>query len=186
VCDNAIVLPVDRVDAAVQSELLQVLRPRVVKALIDVVFEALHPVAVTKSVEVLQKDLKTLDRKIANLTAAVENGNALAPLVTQLTARHTERETLLLGEISAAKAVGQLTANRRDVEPKVLARIENWQAKLEGDVTERRQVLREILGTPFRFEADGKRYRFSADDTRGQLITGLVTGSTISGVPTGI
>ena len=60
-----------------------------------------------------------------------------------------------------------------------LARIIAWNFAM---VAERRQALRQILGTPFRFEPDGKRYRFSAEDTRGQLIGGF-SCRTFYGVP---
>ena len=103
VCDNALVLPIDRVDDAVLAKLgRDVLHPAVVKALLDGVFEALQPAKVTKNVGALQKELRALDTKIANLTTAIEDGAAVAPIVAKLQARQQEREALLT-EIGAAK-----------------------------------------------------------------------------------
>ena len=80
VCDNALVLPVARVDDAVLVKLASdVLRPAVVRAVIDGVFDAMRPTTIAKSVDTLRAELKSLDRKIANLTEAIENGGAVAP-----------------------------------------------------------------------------------------------------------
>jgi site-specific DNA recombinase len=189
VCDNALVLPVERVDEAVRSKLLaEVLRPAVVKAIIDGVFEALRPTAITKNLGALTKDLRALDVKIANLTAAVEDGAAVGPLVARLTARQAERETLLAA-IAAAQAVGQLTVDRRTVERKVLERLSCWQSLLDGDIGARRQFLREVLDGPIQFAPDGRQYRFAGADNRGRIIAGLAglpPVSTFCGVPTGI
>ena len=68
VCDNALVLPIDRVDDAVVSKLSRdVLHPAVVKAILDGVFEALQPATVTRNVGALRIELRALDTKIANL-----------------------------------------------------------------------------------------------------------------------
>jgi hypothetical protein len=88
VCDNALVKPIANVDAAVQSKLVSdVLRPAIVRAVLDGVFEALQPTSVGKSVRALRHDLAALDVKIARLTAAIEDGDALAPIVAKLRAR---------------------------------------------------------------------------------------------------
>ena len=112
VCDNALVLPVGRVDDAVLVKLASdVLRPAVVRAVIDGVFEAMRPTTMSKNVDTLRGELKSLDRKIANLTEAIENGAAVAPLVAKLTARQSERDALL-AEICGADAVRQLKLDR--------------------------------------------------------------------------
>jgi hypothetical protein len=65
--------------------------------------------------------LRTLDKKIANLTDALENGAAVAPLVAKLQARQTERDELFAA-IGAAEAVRQITVDRPTVERRVLDR----------------------------------------------------------------
>ena len=63
----------------------------------------------------LTRDLSALDSKIANLTTAIEGGAAVAPLVAKLHERQTERDALV-AEIAAAKAVQDLTLDRKAIE----------------------------------------------------------------------
>ena len=185
VCDNALVLPIERVDRAVQATLTKdVLRPAVVRALIDGVFQALQPKRVTANVGALRSDLRALDKKIANLTEAVEDGKAVAPLVAKLQARQTERDELLAA-IGAAEAVRQITVDRSTVERRVLEQVTTWQALLTANVADARQALREVLDGPMQFAPDGKAYRFSGNDQRGKLVAGMVglENSTLCGVP---
>ena len=182
VCDNALVLPIDRVDDAVVSRLSRdVLHPAVVKGILDGVFEALQPATATKNVGALQKELRALDTKIANLTTAIEDGAAVAPLVAKLRARQQEREALLT-EIGAAEAIGQLTIDRQTVERKVMEKINGWRTRL---ATDGRKVLREVLNGPLRFDPSGTQYRFEGATRTGELITGLIGDSTLCGVPSG-
>ena len=183
VCDNALVLPIDRVDDAVVSRLSRdVLRPAVVQAILDGVFEALQPATATRNVVSLQRELRTLDTKIANLTTAIEDGAAVAPLVAKLRARQQEREALLT-EIGAAEAIGQLTIDWQTVERKVMEKINGWRTRL---ATDGRNVLREVLNGPLRFDPSGAQYRFEGATRTGELITGLIGDSTLCGVPSGI
>ncbi len=180
---NALVKPIDCVDHAVLEKLgRDVLRPAAVRAILDVVFDALEPAAVKSNVADLTKDLAALDRKIANLAAAVEDGGALGPLVAKLKARQAERDELLAA-IGAASAVSQLRVNRHEVERKTLAKLEAWRALV---ATDGRQFLREVLDGPVRFAAEGNQYRFAGSTTTGQLIAGFLGDSYLSGVPNGI
>ena len=131
VCDNALVKRVAAVEDALRSTLAhEVLRPAVVKTIIHLVFEALQPTAVVTNVRTLTKELQALDVKIANLTAAVENGKAVAPLIAKLQARQTERDTLL-AEIGAAEAMQAGDGDpSRASEQQVLAKVANWRALL--------------------------------------------------------
>jgi site-specific DNA recombinase len=182
VCDNALVLPVDRVNDAVLTALAgDVLRPAIVTAIIDGVFAALKPATVTANVGALRADLRTLDQKIAHLTAAVENGAALAPLVSKLQARQTEREALLAA-IAAAEASGQMKVDRQVITRKVLAQVATWRALV---ATNGRQLLREVLDGPLRFEREGKTYRFAGNVTTGRLIAGLIGIPPLMASPTG-
>jgi DNA invertase Pin-like site-specific DNA recombinase len=175
VCENTLILPIARVEAAVLAELQQSLRPAVVRALIAAVFDALRPQTVTANVKVLQGKLRDLDRKIARLTAAIESGAALAPIVAQLHSRQTEREELL-ASIAAADAVQQLEVDRTVVEQKMLERVDSWRERLASASTpaDRRAVLRAGLDGPIRFKAEGRRYRFSGRTLAGRLLEGLV------------
>ena len=127
------------------------------------------------------KELRALDTKIANLTTAIEDGAAVAPLVAKLQARQQEREALLT-EIGAAEAVGQLTIDRQTVERKVMEKITGWRTRL---ATDGRQVLREVLRGPLRFDPSGTQYQFDGATRTGELITGLIGDSYFCGVPSG-
>jgi hypothetical protein len=70
VCDNALVKPVGRVDDAVLAELKFVLRPAVVRAIIDGVFEALKPTTVTN----------TLARSRTSCACSTERSRTSLPL----------------------------------------------------------------------------------------------------------
>ena len=50
----------------------------------------------------------------------------------------------------------------------------NWRSLLTGSVADGRQLLREVLETPFRFEAEGEVYKFSATVATGRLVAGAI------------
>ena len=185
-CENGLVKPIECVDAAVSAKLsTDVLRPAMVKFILDGVFDALQPKSVATNVATLNKNLKALDLKIARLTASIEDGAALGPIVAKLRERQVEREGLVT-EIGAADAMANLTLDRKRIEQQVLADVANWRELLNGDVTERRRVLREILDGPIYFTPEGTTYQFEGSDRRGRLIADRIAGSTFCGVPTGI
>lgn len=73
---NALVMPVPVVeDAVLRAMAGDVLRPRVVTAILDAVFDALKPTETAATVKGLRSELQALDQRIARLTAAVENGS---------------------------------------------------------------------------------------------------------------
>ena len=154
-----------------------------VRALVNGLFDALKPKNVGTNIAGLRRELATVDGKIRHLTAAVESGAALAPLIEQLATRQRERETLL-GSIASAETTAQLRVDRRDVEEKVLAQVGQWRTLLREN---RRQALREALDGPMQFAPEGKQYRFRLKTVTGKLITDLIGGdSTLFGVPNGI
>ncbi len=176
ICSNRLVMPVSIVDEAVLRALAgDALRPEVVLAIVDAVFEEMKPATVTANVEALHADLRRLDRKIANLMGAIEQGAAVvAPLVSQLQTRQTEREGLLAA-IAAAEAVEDLTVDRAAVKRKVLEKVASWRDLLTRQVAEGRQALREVLEGPLRFTPEGKSYRFEGEVATGRLVAGLIT-----------
>jgi hypothetical protein len=182
VCDNSLVLPIERVDAAVMETMTRdVLRPAVVRALIDGVFAALKPSKIKSNVAALRNDLRSLEEKIANLTGAIEGGAALPPIVAKLKARQAEREALL-ASIAGAEAVCQLSLDRQEVERKVLAQVSSWRELLASNG---RQFLREAVDGPIGFTPEGKQYRFGGKTVTGRLIGALIGDSTFFGVPKG-
>jgi hypothetical protein len=127
-------------------------------------------VSPTSNVSALKHELMTLDTKITRLTAAVEEGEALAPLIRQLQTRQTEREALVAA-IASAETVHQLRVDRRTIERKVLEQIGRWRDDL---LVNGRQVLRDILDGPLFFLAEDGHYRFEGALKTGDLIAGLV------------
>jgi hypothetical protein len=152
--------------------------PPVVRAIVAEVFAALTPTSVAKNLSTLRRELHAVDQKIANLTVAIEDGAAVAPLVGQLTTRQQEREDLLR-EIGAADGRASLQSDRPMVEAKVLAECERWRALLTDEIIDGRQLLREVLDGPMTFTpGPGKAYRFSGNVMTGQLVAGLVSPKT--------
>ena len=173
VCPNGFVMRMERVDDAVLRAIGgDVLRPAVINGIINAVFAALTPEAVIANTATLRADLRRVDGQIAALTAAIEDGAAMAPLVAQLQRRQTEREGLLTA-IAAAEAVTQMTADREDVRRKVLAQVASWRALLTTQVEDGRRLLRETLDGPLTFTAEERGYRFTGTVTTGALIAGL-------------
>jgi hypothetical protein len=170
VCPNGLVLPVAVVQAAVLQALAgDVLRPAVVMAVIDEVFKRLEPTTLRTTVDAQRAELREIDRRIARLTAAVEDGAAVAPLVAQLQARQVEREQLLAG-IAATETRQGLCVDRKVVEQKVLAKLQNWRELLTSNVADGRQLLREVLETPLRFTPEGRTYRFEGTAAAERLL----------------
>ena len=96
-----------------------------VRALIAGIFDELKPMNVTTNVAGLRQQRRVLNDRIANLTAAVEDGAALAPIVAKRHARQAEREDLLKA-IAAADAAETLQVDRQTVERTVLSQIDKW------------------------------------------------------------
>lgn len=187
-CPNALVLPVQVVDDAVLRALGgDLLRPALVDALIDGVCEAMQPAVAEADVQALRADLQGVERKIANLTAAIENGAAVAPLVSQLEHRQQEREKLLT-MIAAAEARRALVIDRRIVEDTIRAEIAQWRAILTSDpnVRDTRQFLREVLEEPVTFTPlpERKAYRFEGAASAERLL-GEVGLAPLVASPTG-
>jgi hypothetical protein len=87
VCSNAVLLPMAVVNEAVLKELAVAMGDEMVWRLLNYTFDAIAPPTVAAGVERLQENLRTIDRKIANLLVAIENGGAAATLIQHLQAR---------------------------------------------------------------------------------------------------
>jgi hypothetical protein len=175
VCPNDLVLPIARVDEAVLKALGgDVLRPAVVSGIIDGVLAAIVPTNVEHRVEDLRRQLRVLETKIHNLTAAVEQGGANLPSIIALLAERQQERDALVAEMAAAETLHQIHVDRAAIEATVQATVANWRGLLSGSVADARQMLREVLEAPLRFERDGQTYRFSAPVATGKLIAGAV------------
>ena len=141
-----------------------------VRALIAGIFDELKPMNVTTNVAGLRQQRRVLNDRIANLTAAVEDGAALAPIVAKRHARQAEREDLLKA-IAAADAAETLQVDRQTVERTVLSQIDKWRQLLAADG---RQVLREALVGPLRCRPVAREYHFDGRTATGKIIADSV------------
>ncbi len=78
----------------------EALRPAEVSAILDAVLAQLLPANVETRVDELRQHL-ALETKMANLTAAIEQGESSPPLIALLTERQQERERLVAEPESA-------------------------------------------------------------------------------------
>lgn len=76
--------------------------------------------------------------------------------------------------MASADTLHQIQVDRAAIEAKVQATMADWRGLLSGSVVEGRQLLRDVLEAPLKFEPDGKTYRFSAPVATGKLIADTV------------
>ena len=179
ICNNALVMPIDRVHDAVLARLVRrLLHPAIVTAILDGVFEACSPRRSRRTSTRLTKGLHTLDLKIAGLTAAIEDGAASR---RRREVQHGSGTRALLAEIGAAEAIGQLTVDRKTIEWKVSrsspAGGRDWRNGGAACTGSARRA------TPLRARRSGSID--SKIDGTGALITNLIGDSTFCGVPNG-
>jgi hypothetical protein len=172
VCSNAVLLPMAVLNEAVLKELAVAMGDEMVWRLLNYTFDAIAPPTVAADVERLQQNLRTLDGKIANLLAAIENGGAAATLIQHLQARQTEREEPLKA-IAAKEAIANVTMERDTIAAEVMEHMAEWRAWPTADNEDRRRLLREVLLTPITFTpGSGKSYRFEARLDADRLLKG--------------
>lgn len=176
ICPNGRLVPLEKADHAVLGSLeSDALDPRIISTIIDMVFAQLAPENADRNVAVLQKDLRMVDGKIANLTKAVENGAAIDSLIAQLRERQQEREHLIT-KIAAARAVDQVYMDRAAIEARVQGQVARWRALLTESVEDGRALLREVLSGPLVLTPNAEGYHFRAGVATGELIAGVIAG----------
>jgi DNA invertase Pin-like site-specific DNA recombinase len=181
VCANDLVLPIEKVNQAVLAAIAaDTLRPAVVTAIIDRYLERLLPVNIANRVDALDHHVRAVDAKIANLSAAIEHGGNLPPLVAKLAERQKERESLV-AEKASAQTLHQIAVDRPKIEAEVQQEIANWRGLLASEaVADGREFLRKVLAEPIRFTPDGKIYRFRGRTRMGELIAGAVLPTNVA------
>ena len=185
ICSNDLILPIERVNDAVLKAIAgDVLRPAIVRAIIDGFLEQLLPSNVETHVDDLRRDMRSLDTKIQNLTAAVEQGGANLPSIIALLGERQKERDVLVAAVGSAETLHQIHVDRVAIEAKVQSAVADWRGLLSGSVTDGRQLLREVLESPLRFTPDGKTYRFTAAVATGKLIAGAVLPTFVAS-PTG-
>jgi len=177
---------VTRVDEAVLSTLGgDVLRPAVVMAILDGVFEAMNPTICAHDVDVLRSELAELERELARLTNAIAAGGELNSLLEAVKARQARRDELTTA-IAARELFDLRRFDRKAIEAKVLDYVKAWRALLTKRVEDGRQLLREVLAGPLRFTPEGKTYRFDGEEAEiRQLLAGVASLPTVGTSPAG-
>jgi hypothetical protein len=174
ICPNGRLVPMEKADHAVLGSLeSDALDPRIISTIIDMVFAQLTPESADRNAAALQRDLRVLDGKIANLTKAVESGAAIDSLIAQLRDRQQERERLI-ATIAAARAVDQIYMDRGAIEARVQAQVANWRALLTESIEDGRTLLREVLSGPLVLTPNAEGYHFRAGVATGELIAGVI------------
>lgn len=185
VCSNALIKGIEIVDDAVLGTLGgDVLRPEVVKAILDGVIDEMKPRSYVQAVEESRAETQALDREIGRLTTAIADGGPLASLLEGLTARQSRRDELARG-ISAHESNDGRRFDRRAIEARVNDQVKRWRALLASHVADGRQMLREVLVGPLRFAPVDRSYRFEGEAAIGQLIAGMAGVATFVASPPG-
>jgi multidrug resistance efflux pump len=90
------------------------------RQLLGVAFlEQLPPSNVETRVDDLRRELRALDAKIQNLTAAVKQGGANLPSIIALLAQRQKERDVLVAEIGSAETLHQIHADRSAIDAKV-------------------------------------------------------------------
>jgi site-specific DNA recombinase len=185
VCGNGLWVPVDREDEAVLRTLGgDVLRPPVVMAILDGVFETMSPRTRSHDVEELRSELSAIERELARLTNALAAGGTLEPLLEAVKARQGRREQVTAA-LTARESFHLRRFDRKAIEAKVREHVNGWRALLTKHVSDGRQLLREVLIGPLRFTPDGRSYRFEGEAAIGRLLTGMAGLPTFVASPPG-
>ena len=176
VCANDVVLPLERVDDAVLKALRgDVLRPAVVSAIIDEFLRQLLPANLDARIAELRSTLRSVETKIAHLTAAIEQGGPLSSLVALLTERQAERETLLV-DLGVAETQAASSDGLRDRRGPGAADRRAVAAAAHGVDRRRASTATRCVGGAAVFTGVGRSYRFRGRVATGRLIAGAVHG----------
>ena len=171
-CENNVVQRMETIDAAVLTAIGgDVLRPAVVMAVINAVIAELKPQALKRTVDRKRKALRDAEREIGNLTKAIAAGGPLDSLLAELKACEGRRAELI-DSIDSADAVDVRRLDRAGIERNVRQQLAQWRSLLTTNVTDGRQLLRQVLVGPLRFTPEGKRYRFEGEAAIGRLLAG--------------
>jgi site-specific DNA recombinase len=187
VCGNGFVMRKERIDDAVLQALGgDVLRPAIVSAVLDGVFEAMKPAARGASREQARAELATVEREISRLTDAIATGGPMDALLRALKARQA-RHVALQQAIAAATEQQASRVDRRSVERRVRARLASWRTLLSGHVQDGRELFRQVLDGPIRFrpDAEAREYHFEGNIGLGRLFAGIAGLAPFGTSPTG-
>ena len=177
----------DKPDVAVLTSIERdILQPDVIAATLRKAMERLKPqtAAAQEARQGLEKQLTTVDRDLARLTAAVTAGGELDTLVAAIKEREQSREGLRLALRSLERAGKAATLDLPAVEWQLRVKLDEWRAVLRKHVPQARQVLKKLLAGPLVFTAHGeggkRYYEFPATIAIGRIIGGLACANTVA------
>jgi DNA invertase Pin-like site-specific DNA recombinase len=178
VCENSLTLRMETVDDAVLRSLGgDVLRPGVVNAVIAGVLADVKPATRARDLERRRAELASLEAEIHRLTEAIARGGQLAPLLEALHARQA-RSAALGSDLEMIANPASLQLDRRMIEATVREKLATWRALLTREVSDGRELLRQVLARPLRFTPDGRSYRFEGEAAIGRLLAGTAGSAT--------
>ncbi len=163
-----------RAAAVLQAIGGDVLRPAVVAAVLDGVFDAFAERTGGPAIAHARGELANLEAEIGRLVEALASGGDMVPVLDALKARQARREALQRTIMASTTVKSPL--DRKAIERLVLERLIEWRALLMSSVADGRQLFRETLSGPIRFtpeKGDELIYRFEGEVQLGRLFSGI-------------
>jgi Recombinase zinc beta ribbon domain len=178
ICANGLELHQSIADDAV-LELLEadVLRATVVDQAISIALDTLCRDRGGDRRTALTQQLAETERKLRQLTAAVEAGGHLPALIAAITEREEQRAVLRV-ELEALGAM-PTRRDRKALERALRARLADWRSLLRAQVAEARQVLETLLEerlvfTPQRDKSGEQCYQLRARFAFGRMFSEIL------------
>jgi DNA invertase Pin-like site-specific DNA recombinase len=173
ICSNSVPLPMERFDAEVIEAIeSSVLTPEIIMAAVRRAVEVIEAKRrqepdCTKRIEA---DIVKLQKKIANLTAAIAEGQAPASVVTAISAHESELTHLKadLTRFAAQPALAEL--DRARLQRELKARISQFRSLLRDNVPRARQALGKLLDGPIWVTPTIDGYTFRGNTRVGALL----------------
>ena len=173
-CSNNLVAPVETLNADVLAKLQgQVLREKVVKAIIDGLVALHEPATRARDLQRSRTELHTLGQEISRLTTAVAQGGNLPELLEALQTRQARRQELTT-VIHAHEGIEDFVINRRRIDEEMRQVLRDCRSQLTGDLDGMREALRRILKGPVVLTPQEGAYEFEGDTVLDALIVGHI------------
>lgn len=178
VCENALRVRMETVDAAVLDAVGEILSPEMVEDIVRRVRALLASPEAPDPRVALETQIADSDRQLGNLAEAIALGGSIPVLVQRLQTTRQARQALEERLTAIAQAAPVLRLEWAVVERRARALLQDWRGLLTRQVTHGRALLREILTAPIQFtpfHEEGRRgYRFTGTVSLGPAFVGVV------------
>jgi hypothetical protein len=161
-CSNKLRVPVDVMNEAVLSAVeTHVFAPEAIEKIVQLAEteDARH------QQERLRKSAPEIERRVARVLRAIEEGGDAAPLVARVRELEEQRRSIL-AEAAALTPVPRLAPAA------VESRLDEWRRLLRQSMTQGRAVLQRVIKGRITFTPDGDSYSFRADTRFDRLFEG--------------